>query len=635
MWQFLLNSNQKFAAAITSSTSGRYLIQGFNQTCSSTSRYCRGVTLLAPTDEAMVALQTKLGKDAYTKLLDDTTTWEYYVTFHKLNSGGRDPIYTRSLTSGDKVATMATQGTLNLIVIRGRETGWGFQTPQGQTGFLTSPDNAVNNGVVHGINAFLIPPVYEPRGTTCNHTSMQGCPISRKRTRQRRNLLFGPPGKPKDPKDYTCEGITIPGVAGALVLKLQSYGGMMPPGMGTYVCVEADCGMTRVDTWDGRGYCCPEMGGWRHDKGYGTKCIAKEAGPAVLPPTPAPMPKCPMSCKDAFAHCKTKYKDNDSCLSYAAKGYLCGKEAGPCDATDLLKNEPQCPDIQVYTMCGSPCVATCESPVLPNMCMDMCVEGCFCPRSNTKGVALVWDDVNGKCSTVNDCPDVGTCDSTIETDYLDTGAHVAACKKTGSGDQCAPDTCLSGCTAANWDEAGAKYDVKCVREADAASCNKHKECQWAGDGQGTPPTFVCSTTEDAQTGEVGTQWVPQNIGTCQSSGGMAMTMCDLFQDTQCLAKKECSDMAECTKLTNTSFSNCKLPCFNAGSSAAGAQKCGTCLEEQLLSTVTINGVEGDLIACCGCLVGALEAVGISSNQALPILEGTCKKRDPAEDDDLD
>ena len=117
----------------------------------------------------------------------------------------------------------------------------------------------------------------------------------------------------------------------------------------------------------------------------------------------------------------------------------------------------------------------------------MCVEGCFCPRSNTKGVALVWDDVNGKCSTVNDCPDVGTCDSTIETDYLDTGAHVAACKKTGSGDQCAPDTCLSGCTAANWDEAGAKYDVKCVREADAASCNKHKECQWAGDGTRSLP----------------------------------------------------------------------------------------------------------------------------------------------------
>ena len=32
-------------------------------------------------------------------------------------------------------------------------------------------------------------------------------------TRHRRNLLFGPPGKPKDPSDFTCEGISIPGVA--------------------------------------------------------------------------------------------------------------------------------------------------------------------------------------------------------------------------------------------------------------------------------------------------------------------------------------------------------------------------------------------------------------------------------------
>ena len=53
------------------------------------------------------------------------------------NAHTQDPIYTRSLNSGDKVATMATQGTLNLLVVRGRETGWGFQTPQGQTAFIT------------------------------------------------------------------------------------------------------------------------------------------------------------------------------------------------------------------------------------------------------------------------------------------------------------------------------------------------------------------------------------------------------------------------------------------------------------------------------------------------------------------
>jgi len=242
--------------------------------------------------------------------------------------------------------------------------------------------------------------------------------------------------------------------------------------------------------------------------------------------------------------------------------------------------------------------------------------------------------VTGKCVTVNDCPDVNTCDSSIDPDYLDTGARPAICEKTGEGDRCTPATCLSGCTAANWDDAGAKYDIKCQKATDAESCTKHKECQWAGDGQGDPPTFVCATEENAQTGEVGTQWIPQNIGTCQSSGGMAMTMCDFFEDTQCLAKKECTDFAECTMLANTSFTNCRLPCFTAGTSASGAAKCGACIEEQMMSTVTINGIEGDAIACCGCLYGSLEAVGISANQAKPILEGTCKKRDPTEDDDL-
>ena len=43
--------------------------------------------------------------------------------------------------------------------------------------------------------------------------------------------------------------------------------------------------------------------------------------------------------------------------------------------------------------------------------------------------------------------------------------------------------------------------------------------------------------------------------------------------------------------------------FTAGTSASGAAKCGACIEEQMMSTVTINGIEGDAIACCGCLYG--------------------------------
>ena len=52
-----------------------------------------------------------------------------------------------------------------------------------------------------------------------------------------------------------------------------------------------------------------------------------------------------------------------------------------------------------------------------------------------------------------------------------------------------------------------------------------------------------------------------------------MTMCDFFEDTQCLAKKECTDFAECTMLANTSFTNCRLPCTHANADRSAFGVC--------------------------------------------------------------
>ena len=41
------------------------------------------------------------------------------------------------------------------------------------------------------------------------------------------DFIHRPGGQKPNASDFTCKGISLPGVPDALVLKLQSYGGMM------------------------------------------------------------------------------------------------------------------------------------------------------------------------------------------------------------------------------------------------------------------------------------------------------------------------------------------------------------------------------------------------------------------------
>jgi hypothetical protein len=63
------------------------------------------------------------------------------------------------------------------------------------------------------------------------------------------------------------------------------------------------------------------------------------------------------------------------------------------------------------------------------------------------------------------------------------------------------------------------------------------------------------------TGEVGTTWVPQSEGTCQSGGGTAMTMCDYFEESQCLGDGACEQPEECSDLATKAIATCKIPCI--------------------------------------------------------------------------
>jgi hypothetical protein len=71
--------------------------------------------------------------------------------------------------------------------------------------------------------------------------------------------------------------------------------------------------------------------------------------------------------------------------------------------------------------------------------------------------------------------------------------------------------------------------------------------------------------------------------------------------------------------------------FRSGS-ADDAIKCASCIEDSLW-TVTVNGIEADAIACCGCLLGDFGGAGLSDGQVKALLTGNCKKQNPVDGDD--
>ena len=52
-----------------------------------------------------------------------------------------------------------------------------------------------------------------------------------------------------------------------------------------------------------------------------------------------------------------------------------------------------------YQECGSTCPATCENHANPPVCIDICVDGCFCPPGQ-----VLLNSTSTKCVEVEDCP---------------------------------------------------------------------------------------------------------------------------------------------------------------------------------------------------------------------------------------
>ena len=56
-----------------------------------------------------------------------------------------------------------------------------------------------------------------------------------------------------------------------------------------------------------------------------------------------------------------------------------------------------CPNGMIYQECGTACPNTCENYADPPVCIDHCVDGCFCPPGQ-----VLLD--NSTCVDVEDCP---------------------------------------------------------------------------------------------------------------------------------------------------------------------------------------------------------------------------------------
>ena len=56
-----------------------------------------------------------------------------------------------------------------------------------------------------------------------------------------------------------------------------------------------------------------------------------------------------------------------------------------------------------YQECGSTCPVTCENHATPPVCIDVCVDGCFCPPGQ-----VLLNSTSAECVEIADCPGIAT-----------------------------------------------------------------------------------------------------------------------------------------------------------------------------------------------------------------------------------
>lgn len=253
----------------------------------------------------------------------------------------------------------------------------------------------------------------------------------------------------------------------------------------------------------------------------------------------------------------------------------------------------------------------------------VCMGGCFCPKHTP-----IFDDALGKCITAAQCPKANACEANVTENYLDSGNAHAHCSDTTEGAIC--DTaCSSGCVPRQNLEGGDKLVAMCGAFTQA-TCGvkqspgtKSEYCEWVGttpDADG--PTFVCTAADDGDGA-----WTVQDEGTCSSSGGVAVSVCDYLKETDCLDQGKCipQHQAKCMPLVNQTFDVCQLVC-----TTGTPDQCGTCLSANLYASNTLNLQQPDVFSCCGCLEAAFAHANIDKPTLLKLLASPCQKTSPTE-----
>ncbi|XP_022242476.1 chymotrypsin-elastase inhibitor ixodidin-like, partial [Limulus polyphemus] len=89
------------------------------------------------------------------------------------------------------------------------------------------------------------------------------------------------------------------------------------------------------------------------------------------------------------------------CIALCVPGCFCniGLVRGPyrkcINPEECPGTNPQCPDGEHFSECGTACEETCDEP--PDACIDLCVKGCFCNSGLVRGP-------NKICIKRDDCP---------------------------------------------------------------------------------------------------------------------------------------------------------------------------------------------------------------------------------------
>lgn len=618
-------------------------------------------TFLIPNNKAFDALGD------YKKIAANTELFTSVINFHLFSRTGQS-ITSRDLKAGNTYLTQQNSEFLTVSQARVSPTGWQFspasEPDAGQkmvVANVVKADIKAAEGIMHEIDQVLIPPTPQPQGTICvqkdHPDSSFHCPImdmamgmevrdgaaltedeeeqqeeeeetpydeSPEERRERRQ--WGPGGYGYGggggPSPFTCE---------AGYIEAPRCGGWMRPG-GSGLCVKEGCAISKLATWDGRGNCCSEGSfcKYRADSGTGAECEVKR--PMPITTTSMPPVVCPADCKPTFTDCVKKYmvgsKKSDAeerCLAAAENGYLC---KGKCDAAAFLGDNVRCPDIQVFQSCGG-CQPTCDNR--NPRCDKMCHQDCFCPNG------MLWDDAEEKCLAADgsECPDVGTCEPQVHGNEEGAGGLPVECHGFELGNVCAAPGCLKGCVpTADKGELFDRYVPFCTKvgtdstgKSNPTQCAQSKDCEWAA-GSGEPPTYMC--TEDS--------WIVSDEGSCDSGAGVAISMCDYFEQTQCL-NKECStqgdEYTKCTSIVDDALSQCKVGCMFTHGNPDAEARCAACLDEAMMSTFDINEDQSDLVSCCNCITTALQAKGMSDAQMNDMFETACPTPSPLEDDDVD